>query len=243
MSSDDIDDKRATWRMFDGIARRYDRLNAILSLGRHGAWRRRLVSRLPEGTIDGVLDLATGTADVLLEVARARPDAGRLVGVDLSEAMLSVGRRKLRRLGLEARILLRHGDAAAIPFADASFDAVTMAFGIRNVPDPVCVLMEMFRVLRPGGRALILEFALPENGSWRAVVRGYLRVMLPVGGRVFSRDPEAYRYLLRSIETFPRPRRFRRMIRQTGFVSVDSTDVFAGLVTLFTARKPEEPSA
>ena len=176
-------------QMFDGIAHRYDLLNRINSLGMDRSWRRSTVDalQLPEGA--RVLDLATGTADLALELVRRHPDA-QVVGVDPSDQMLGVGRRKVREVG--DRIRLENGDAQALRFEDESFDGVMMAFGIRNVPDRTRALEEMFRVLRPGGRVAILELSEPQNGLMAWFARQHVKFVVPLTGALLV-SPKEYR--------------------------------------------------
>ncbi|HET6350277.1 MAG TPA: ubiquinone/menaquinone biosynthesis methyltransferase, partial [Candidatus Krumholzibacteria bacterium] len=184
---DVLSDKSQTPRMFNSIAHRYDFLNHALSFNVDRRWRRLLVDAADVRAGGRVLDVATGTADVALEFARRSP-AQHIAGLDPSSGMLEVGRTKLAG----ARVDLIEGDALALPFPDGSFDVVTIAFGLRNLPDYARGTAEMARVLRPGGRLLVLEF-LPPSGAARLVFRSYIATVLPVVGRAISGSPEAYR--------------------------------------------------
>lgn len=215
--------------MFDRIARRYDLLNRLLSLGRDVAWRKALVRAVPEGRPVRVLDLATGTGDVLRAVMRARGGMG--AGVDVSQGMLMYARGKLPQAGLV------RGDATRLALADASFGAVTIAFGIRNVSDVDAALREMHRVLAPDGRALILEFSLPANRLFRALYLTYFRHVLPRLGAWISGDAEAYRYLNQSVEGFPHGRAFCALMERAGFVDVRAHPLTFGIATLYEGRK------
>ncbi len=221
--------------MFDRIAARYDALNRILSFGVDRRWRRRTVAalRLPPGA--RVLDLATGTADLAIAIAGAHPDA-EVVGLDPSGAMLRAGRRKVAARGLAARVQLDGGTAEVLPFADASFDAVTIAFGIRNVPDRPAALREMARVTRPGGRVAVLELAEPR-GPWRAPARFWVRTAVPVIGALLSGAWE-YRYLQRSIAAFPAPPAFAAALREAGLDVETVREMTFGSCCLFVARRP-----
>jgi demethylmenaquinone methyltransferase/2-methoxy-6-polyprenyl-1,4-benzoquinol methylase len=225
--------------MFDRIAHRYDLLNRLLSFGRDVAWRRRLVTRLPEGEPLAVLDLATGTADVLLTLARECPRVRTGVGADMSGGMLEHGHRKIRERGLDGRFRLVRTDATALGLAPGAFDAVTIAFGIRNVIDVDAGLREMFRVLRPGGRALILEFSLPANRAFRALYLFYFRHVLPRLGGLISGDFAAYRYLNQTVETFPYGDAFARLMRDAGFTRVEAEPLTFGIATLYRGDRPE----
>ncbi len=190
--------------MFDGIAHRYDLLNRLISLGMDRLWRRALIKamRPDEGFALGrVLDLATGTADVALAAARHHSEL-RVVGLDPSEGMLGVGREKVAARDLSERIELVLGDAQALPFENDALDAVTIAFGIRNVPDREKAMREMARVTRPGGRIAILELAEPRGGFTAPFARFYVHRVVPIIGGLLS-GREAYRYLQTSVGAFP----------------------------------------
>jgi len=214
--------------LFDRIAATYDTVNRILSLGIDGLWRRRVVRSLPSGK---VLDLATGTG--ALALAMARKEGVEVTGLDLSEGMLEVARRRTANVP----ITLIHGDAQDLPVEDQAFDATTIAFGIRNVPDVPRALTEMHRVLRPGGRALILEFSLPSNPVVRAVHCFYLRHVLPRVGGWVSGDREAYRYLNTTIEAFPYGEDFLSLVRDAGFTECSATPLTFGIATLYEGRR------
>ena len=190
-------------RMFDQIAHRYDLLNRINSLGLDRGWRKKTVASLGLRPGGRVLDLATGTADLPLEILRQAPEV-TVVGLDPSPGMLDIGRRKVREDGLAEKVELIEGDAQALPFEDDAFDGITMAFGIRNVPDRGRALREMARVLRPGGRAAILELSEPRGGLMAPFARLHIHVVVPWVGSLLSGSAE-YRYLQQSIEAFPAP--------------------------------------
>jgi len=225
--------KAESWKMFDRISSRYDFLNRFLSLGLDVFWRRRLGEHLPDRPKQNLLDLATGTGDVPIVLVKKDPRIFKAVGVDLAEHMLRVGRKKVHREGLDGRIVLQPGDANQLPFPNGSFDCATMAFGIRNVDNPVNVLKEIFRVLRPDGRALILEFSLPRNILLRAGAMVYLRTVVPIAGGLVSGNISAYRYLNRTIEKFPCGQLFCRLMRQTGFRNVKATELSLGIATIY----------
>jgi demethylmenaquinone methyltransferase/2-methoxy-6-polyprenyl-1,4-benzoquinol methylase len=214
--------------LFDRIATTYDTVNRILSFGIDGLWRRRVVHRLPQGN---VLDLACGTGELALAIARK--EGIRVTGLDLSEGMLEVARRRTEGQS----ITLIHGDAQQLPLPDGSFDATTIAFGIRNVPDVPAALAEMHRVLRPGGRTFILEFSLPANRVVRALHCFYLRHVLPRVGGWVSGDREAYRYLNITIEAFPYGEDFLDLVREAGFSDCTATPLTMGIATLYEGRR------
>lgn len=222
--------------MFDRIAGRYDLLNHLLSANRDKSWRARMISHLPPGNELHVLDLATGTADQLL----ALYDSGRLgsgIGLDPAEQMLSIGRKKIAGRMLDGVLRLEKGRAERLQFDDNVFDAVTISFGIRNVSDVSTALQEMRRVLKPGGRALILEFSLPSNSVLRRVYLWYFRSVLPRLGGIISGDRTAYRYLNRSVESFPYGEEFLGLLRAAGFSAPEQFPLTFGIATLYRADK------
>jgi demethylmenaquinone methyltransferase/2-methoxy-6-polyprenyl-1,4-benzoquinol methylase len=221
--------------MFDRIAPRYDILNRVLSGGTDVRWRRRAVNTLalPQG--GRVLDVCSGTADLLLEVL-GRDGEARGLGVDLSQGMLLRGIGKLGRAGLHARSALSVGDAARLPLASAAFDGALMAFGIRNVADRIGALREICRVLRPGGRLLVLEFSMPEGLFGRAY-RLYFEHILPRIGALVSGDAAAYRYLPASVGEFPDPRAFRSLMTEAGFREVSSESLSGGIAHLYRGER------
>ncbi len=223
--------------LFTGIAPSYDRLNHLLSLNLDRRWRRALVARarLPERPV--VLDACTGTADLAIELALRVPGAS-ITGIDFSEGMLELGRRKAASLPLRADLTLAQGDVMGLPFADGSFDLVTVGFGLRNLPERERGLAEMRRLLRPGGQLLILEFAPPAPGLLGALFRLYLAGIVPwIGGRVSGSKP-AYRYLFTSIVAFPPPGRVQEMMRSAGLVAVEAFALSGGLVYLYSGLRP-----
>lgn len=226
--------KPGSGQMFDAIAARYDAMNRILSMGIDQRWRRAAVREANLGPGARVLDVATGTADLALLVARTVEDAV-VTGVDPSTKMLERGKEKVASRALEERIELVPGDAEELPFADASFDAALIAFGIRNVPDRVRALAEMARVTRPGGRVVVLELTEPSGGLFAAAARFHIHTVVPVLGALLSGARE-YRYLERSIARFPPPDEFARMMERAGLTSVRATPFTFGVATLFVGE-------
>ncbi|MBI4263615.1 MAG: bifunctional demethylmenaquinone methyltransferase/2-methoxy-6-polyprenyl-1,4-benzoquinol methylase UbiE [Acidobacteria bacterium] len=220
--------------MFDAIAPRYDLLNRVLSAGIDRRWRARAIRTLALTGGERLLDVCTGTADVALQ-ARA---AARVLGVDFAPAMLSIGLRKVRTAGEANRITFARGDAARLPVADRSVDAVTVAFGIRNVQHPEVACLEMARVLRSGGRLAILEFGVPRVPGVSTLYLWYFRHLLPLVGRAVSGHTAAYTYLPASVGTFPPPAAFMDRLREAGFTDVRADSLTLGIVYLYTARKP-----
>jgi len=185
-----------------------------------------------------VIDLCTGTADLALAAVDARPGAGRVLGIDFASAMLRVGLEKLRARGAPPPVTLVRGDATRIPVADRAADVVTIGFGIRNVEGTATAGGEIFRVLKPGGRLAILEFAIPRASGIRAAYLWYFNRVLPRIGRLVSRHNAAYGYLPASVGAFPSPDEFMKILRQSGFANVRAIPLTFGIVCLYTARKP-----
>jgi len=224
-------------RMFDAIATRYDFLNHLLSIGIDRRWRRRAIRSLSLTGRERVLDICTGTGDLAIAARTARPPAARVVGVDFAAAMLRVGHEKLRREQLTDTIALVRGDATSIPAADASVDAVTMAFGIRNVENTNAACDEIYRVLKRSGRLAILEFSIPTTPGLRAAYLWYFNQVLPRIGRLVSRHHAAYGYLPASVGAFASPVEFVKVLRQSGFIDISAVPLTMGIVFLYTARR------
>lgn len=227
-------------QMFSGIAPWYDFLNHLLSLRRDVVWRQELVKGLNLAPGAKVLDLAAGTLDVSLEITRQKPRS-LVTAADFSLPMLLQGKAKLRGVEAAANILPVAADAFALPFSGAVFDALTIAFGIRNLPDRPAALKEMHRVLRPGGMLGILEFIPPDRGWLQGMYKLYLNLMLPIIGRLFSQHAFAYSYLADSIRKFPTAGAFSRQMEEAGFRRVQYKILTFGIVSLFFGQKPGAP--
>lgn len=223
--------------IFSSIPRSYDFLNHFLSLRRDIAWRRFTVRRMRFFRTNRLLDVATGTGDLAIEAARTYPEIS-VVGLDLVPGMLELGRKKIRKRGLEGRIRLVEGDALALPFEDGSFDAASIAFGIRNIPDREAALREMARVVVPGGAVMVLELTRPSNRLVRAFYSVYLNGLLPLLGKMISRDRTAYSYLADSIMEFPSPEEFSGIMRGAGLSEVEAVPLTLGVAHLHTGRVP-----
>jgi demethylmenaquinone methyltransferase/2-methoxy-6-polyprenyl-1,4-benzoquinol methylase len=227
--------------MFDGIAPRYDLLNRLMSFGLDRGWRKKTVRALALAPGARALDLATGTADVAMAIARTHPDC-RVVGIDPSLGMLEIGRRKLADQNLADRITLQAGDAQALDLDDDSFDGVCIAFGIRNVPDRARALAEMARVTRPGGRVAILELSEPQRGLLAPLARFHIRRLVPRLGALLSGSNE-YRYLQRSIAAFPPPEEFADLMRAAGLDVLAVTPLSFGVCHLYVGTPAERATS
>jgi demethylmenaquinone methyltransferase/2-methoxy-6-polyprenyl-1,4-benzoquinol methylase len=235
--ADTIDERGiAVERMFSAIAPRYDFLNCLLSAGRDRAWRREAVraAALPPRGI--LLDVCAGTAGMALEAVRQHPDA-RILGVDFSPPMVALAARKVEGAGLRDRVRLQVAPAEALPFADGSFDAATVAFGLRNLPDRLRGLREMHRVLKAGGRAVILEFTTPPSRVFRRLYLWYFHWILPRIGRLVSGHPSAYSYLPASVAEFPPPDGLTHWMGEAGFSNVSYRLLTAGIVAIHVGVK------
>ncbi len=229
--------RQDVYRMFDRIARRYDLVNRLLSLGQDIRWRKKLAELLPDRQSQSVLDLATGTGDVLLSLVKYSKKIRCGIGLDMSARMLEVARRKLPGSAISENLSLVRADATNIPCSDNSFDVVTMAFGIRNVTDVKKSLSEMHRVLNQSGKVLILEFSLPPNSLIRKLHLFYLRHLLPAIGGLISGDKEAYQYLNTTIESFPYGSEFLKLLDEVGFKSTRAHPLTFGVATIYEGLK------
>ncbi|MCP9235057.1 bifunctional demethylmenaquinone methyltransferase/2-methoxy-6-polyprenyl-1,4-benzoquinol methylase UbiE [Lewinella sp. JB7] len=227
--------KAEVGRMFDAIAPTYDLLNRGTSLGIDTLWRRKLIAQLDPVRHRHILDVATGTADVAIQTAK-RTDAAHVTGLDLSEGMLEIGRRKVTKLQLDDRITLVQGDSEQLPFADDSFDAVTVAFGVRNFENLERGLSEMRRVLRPGGKLVILEFSRIRVAPLRWAFNFYFGKIMPLIGRLQSNDPRAYAYLFESVQVFPSGRHFTAILDRVGFNDTRCKSLTFGVASIYTAN-------
>jgi demethylmenaquinone methyltransferase/2-methoxy-6-polyprenyl-1,4-benzoquinol methylase len=224
--------------MFDAIARRYDRLNHLLSVGLDRRWRRRAIRDLALTGRERVFDVCTGTGDLAIEAATSSSGRARdVIGVDFSSEMLRLAQGKIEAASLASRVRVARGDATCLPLPDRSADVATVAFGIRNVVDPVQACRELHRVLVPGGRLAVLEFGAPRIPGIRTMYLWYFKYLLPLVGRAVSRHSDAYSYLPASVLDFPAGEAFADLLRSAGFDSVRSQSLSFGIVWLYVATK------
>ncbi|MCK6692772.1 MAG: bifunctional demethylmenaquinone methyltransferase/2-methoxy-6-polyprenyl-1,4-benzoquinol methylase UbiE [Thermoanaerobaculia bacterium] len=234
--STDESKKAQVERMFDKIAPRYDLLNRVLSLGIDVWWRKHALGYLKPSQPRDILDVATGTADVAILAAKILKPK-RIVGIDIANQMLDIGRQKIRSEGLETVIELKTGDSEQLEFPEASFDAVTVAFGVRNFENLERGLAEMLRVLRPGGHAVILEFSRPNIFPFKQLYNTYFRYVLPLIGRLTSRDMRAYTYLFESVQAFPEGDQFLNILSKTGYQNPRCERLTLGICSIYHAVK------
>jgi len=221
--------------MFDKIAFRYDFLNHFLSMNIDKLWRKKVMNIVKSYKPARILDVATGTGDLAIAAMACKPE--RIDGIDISEGMLEIGRKKIVHKKLDQVIRLQHGDAESIPFYDLTFDAITVAFGVRNFENLDKGLGEMFRVLKPGGICVVLEFTMPVSFPVKQLYQFYFRYILPGIGRLFSKDASAYSYLHESVQAFPQREAFLDHMKQSGFSNVRFRDLSMGIAAIYTGSK------
>jgi demethylmenaquinone methyltransferase / 2-methoxy-6-polyprenyl-1,4-benzoquinol methylase len=229
--------KTAVESMFNSIARRYDFLNHFLSFGTDYLWRKRAIRIISEHKNNNeILDVATGTGD--LAIAALKLDPIKVIGIDISEKMLEIGRVKIIKRGLKERIELLKGDSEHIDFKDNSFDVVMVAFGVRNFSDPLRGLSEMNRVMRNGGLLMVLEFSRPVAFPVRQLYNIYFLNILPLFGKLFSKDKTAYSYLPDSVMKFPDNEAFMKIVIEAGFINEKQVKLSGGIASIYTGMKP-----
>ncbi|MGV3539664.1 MAG: bifunctional demethylmenaquinone methyltransferase/2-methoxy-6-polyprenyl-1,4-benzoquinol methylase UbiE [Rufibacter sp.] len=222
-------------QMFNSIAKRYDFLNHFLSAGVDIYWRKKAISLLEQKPPQLLLDIATGTGDFALEALRLKPK--QIIGIDISEGMLEIGRQKIQKRGLENVIQLQVGDSENIQFPDNHFDAITVAFGVRNFENLEKGLSEMYRVLKPGGRVVVLEFSKPQSFPMKQAYNFYFKHILPVFGKMISKDNTAYTYLPESVQAFPDGNNFLAIFRKIGFNNSEWHSLTFGISSIYTGVK------
>ncbi|MCB9223428.1 MAG: bifunctional demethylmenaquinone methyltransferase/2-methoxy-6-polyprenyl-1,4-benzoquinol methylase UbiE [Crocinitomicaceae bacterium] len=221
--------------MFDNISKRYDFLNHFLSMGIDKIWRKKAVKILKEYKPQIILDIATGTGDFAISSMRIKP--AKVVGLDLSEGMLEVGRKKMKKKGLDDKVEMIQGDSENLPFEDAHFDAITVGFGVRNFENLEKGLSEMHRVLRDGSPAIILEFSKPKKFPVKQSFNFYSKYIIPKIGKSISKDEAAYTYLPESVAAFPEGKEFTDIMEKIGFKNIRSKLVSGGIATIYVGEK------
>lgn len=227
--------KEQVAQMFDNIAPSYDLLNKLLSLGIDRWWRYKAINQLKELQPKNILDVATGTADVAIATIRLNPHA--VTGIDISNQMLEIGREKVKKLNLASKITLLQADAENLPFESNTFDAITVAFGVRNFENLDKGLAELYRVLKPSGKLVVLEFSKPKIFPVKQVFNIYFKYVLPFIGKLISKDKSAYTYLPESVQAFPEGTNFTNILQQTGFKLTKCTALTLGISSLYTGVK------
>ncbi|QED36222.1 bifunctional demethylmenaquinone methyltransferase/2-methoxy-6-polyprenyl-1,4-benzoquinol methylase UbiE [Antarcticibacterium arcticum] len=230
-----LNKKEQVEQMFDKISGNYDGLNRVISFGIDVKWRKKVIELVEATKPQAVLDIATGTGD--LAISLAETTATRIVGLDISEGMLAVGRKKIAAKDLSERIEMVQADSEALPSEDNSFDAITVAFGVRNFEHLEKGLAEIYRVLKPGGIFVVLETSVPTKFPFKQGYNFHSKVILPVIGKLFSQDKVAYSYLSESAASFPYGEEFNNILRKTGFNNVKDKPQTFGVATIYTASK------
>jgi demethylmenaquinone methyltransferase/2-methoxy-6-polyprenyl-1,4-benzoquinol methylase len=231
--------KEQVAEMFDQIAFRYDFLNRFLSGGIDVYWRKKAISQLRDIKPDYVLDVATGTADVALMTMKYISPA-KITGIDISKGMLDLGRQKIAKARLQDRISLLEGDSEMLPFADHTFDAVTVAFGVRNFEHLSKGLSEMFRVLKPGGKLVVLEFSRPHQTGFKALYKLYMKLVAPGIGKLISKNKVAYQYLNDSVQAFPEGIDFIKILDDAGYSNTSIKKLSMGICSIYCGSKPSK---
>lgn len=232
---DDKTKKQEVAEMFNNISAKYDFLNHFLSLGIDKLWRKKAIKMLKELKPNRILDIATGTGDFAIESLSLKPT--EVVGIDISEGMLSKGREKMQQRKVDHIISMRLGDSENLPFEDHYFDALTVGFGVRNFENLEKGLSEMLRVVRPGGKLLILEFSKPKKFPIKQAFGFYSKRLIPFIGKMVSKDKRAYAYLPESVEAFPEGKNFETILEKVGYKDVKSTLVSGGIATIYSGTK------
>lgn len=228
--------KEQVTTMFDGIAKQYDVLNRVISLGIDQSWRRKVVRMATQLKPKRIIDVATGTGD--LAIALKSTGAGEIVGLDISPGMLEIGTKKVHSLSLDDQIQMVLGDGEKLPYQDGYFDVATVAFGVRNFENLEKGLGEIFRVLKSGGRLVVLETAVPTRFPFKQGYQIYSGFIVPLIGRLFSRDRSAYQYLTDSAAIFPHGPRFNNILEKIGFIEVKDNPQTLGVASIYCATKP-----
>ncbi|MDN5212481.1 bifunctional demethylmenaquinone methyltransferase/2-methoxy-6-polyprenyl-1,4-benzoquinol methylase UbiE [Fulvivirgaceae bacterium BMA12] len=227
--------KEQVAKMFDNISRRYDLLNHVLSFGVDIIWRKKAIKMLKPEQPNLILDIATGTGDFAIEALALNPE--KVIGVDISEGMLAVGRKKLAKMGLTDKIELQLGDSEKLLFSDNKFDAIIVSFGVRNFENLEKGLEDMYRVLKPGGTTVIVEFSKPTVFPFRQLYNFYFRYILPLIGKIISKDNSAYSYLPESVQAFPCGEKFLEIFNKAGFKNTICRPLTFGISSIYVGQK------
>lgn len=236
-SPDDKAKKEQVAEMFDNIAHSYDALNHFFSLGIDVLWRKKAIRILKKRGPKRLMDVATGTGDFAIEAQRMGLGATEIIGVDISNGMLEIGRKKVKKRGYEKVIDLRYGDSENLPFEDNYFDAFTVAFGVRNFENLEKGLSDMHRVLAPNGMGLVLEFSKPKSFPFKQLFWFYFKVVMPLVGKLVSKDSRAYTYLPESVQVFPQGDEFIAIMKKCGYTDVQQHRLTGGIATIYTGIK------
>lgn len=227
--------KEQVEKMFDNISHKYDFLNHFLSLGMDILWRRKAIQYISKIQPKIIVDIATGTGDFAIEAAKIHPE--KIIGIDISEGMLQMGREKIKKRNWEHLIEMQRGDSEDLPFPDNFADAITVGFGVRNFENLNQGLSQIYRVLKPGGMVAILEPAIPTHFPMKQLFNLYFKNILPTLGRWFSKDPSAYEYLPKSVEAFPNGHDFLKICKQNQFIQTEWKPLTFGICSLYLLRK------
>lgn len=227
--------KEQVAEMFDNISQRYDLLNHVLSLSIDKGWRKKVVRMVKAKKPKMILDVATGTADLAIALKKTHPD--KITGIDISNGMLEVGREKVAKKGLSKMISLEQADSENLPFPDETFDAITVAFGVRNFENLKKGLKEMNRVLKPGGHLLVLEFSQPQKFPFKQLYNFYFKNILPTVGKLISKDPRAYTYLPESVQAFPHGEAFMKIMQECGYKAGERIPLTFGIASIYEGLK------
>ena len=231
-----LEKKEQVASMFNDIAKRYDFLNHLLSAGIDKSWRKKAIKQLKDIQPKTILDVATGTADVaLMSYKILKPD--KIIGIDISDGMLALGREKIAKQNLSGVIELYNGDSEQINYPDNYFDAVTVAFGVRNFQNLEKGLREMLRVLKPGGKLVVLEFSRPCTTGFKSFYNFYMKIVAPKAGSMFAKNKEAYKYLSDSVQAFPEREQFTEIMKQAGYKNVYFKPLSLGICCVYCGSK------
>ncbi|WP_372794102.1 bifunctional demethylmenaquinone methyltransferase/2-methoxy-6-polyprenyl-1,4-benzoquinol methylase UbiE [Lutibacter sp.] len=227
--------KEQVAKMFDTISKEYDGLNRVISFGIDVKWRNKVVKIIGDTNPNSILDIATGTGDLAINLTKTK--ASKIIGLDISEGMLEVGRKKIEKLNLTNTIEMVFGDSEKIPFSDNSFDAITVAFGVRNFEDLEKGLSEIYRVLKTGGTFAVLETSIPTKTPYKQGYTFYSKNILPLIGKLFSKDKSAYKYLSDSAAAFPYGVAFNNILQKVGFIAIENKPQTFGVASIYIAKK------